>query len=532
LSSYVQYIQQHCLNKKKIFYSHWLKTLVGKLASSVLRLLIIVLANDEASHVPTATQVNRVFGTAEESGSEEEQLEEIDFSEVGRLQAEVDAAAANITEKKTEVTVVEEKFTGFYIDTNPAPVRTASTRDTTTTLGEEEDDVIVYVAPHPRAGPVTPPAEPQDNEVPPSVSIITGLAPTSSAAEMFSSAGTGHESAIDIDVPEALPEVSQSEVPGGGVAEEQQTGEPLSVPANISEHTQAELPPVSATEPVEPSTAAESQNSVNTSTGQEAPAAQLVAVEDITFSFTETTQKKTITRRLHPVRTPRSLLKKNRGRRKPLRGFSSFGASLAEAQLRRDDPRVNERRMGDSDLDWGDESDVEELSAGIADMAVDEGLDVNAMISFVKSMSAEGSRTVTMDDVADAERIRQEDEEDGGEGEESALSEGESSEEDSELEEVMRQEEELLIAEGVKMAGEDDENDDEEEESSDDEDIDGSPGRSFQARLQRVRERAKSKGKAQSSGPMESDEELDDSDTMMEQSWADDDEKYIAYIQV
>ena len=51
---------------------------------------------DEKSHVPTADTVLRIFHPvqgADGPGEEEEQLEEIDFTDIGRLQAEVDAAA-------------------------------------------------------------------------------------------------------------------------------------------------------------------------------------------------------------------------------------------------------------------------------------------------------------------------------------------------------------------------------------------------------------------------------------------------------
>ena len=70
--------------------------------------------------MPTADRVTRVFGGDAEDDAEEEELEEIDFSEIGRLQAEVDAAAANIATSAQEEVSVEQEFTGFYVDTTPS----------------------------------------------------------------------------------------------------------------------------------------------------------------------------------------------------------------------------------------------------------------------------------------------------------------------------------------------------------------------------------------------------------------------------
>ena len=517
---------------------------------------------------------------ADDDAPEEEQLEEIDFSEIGRLQAEVDATAAKLAEAKaeatSEVTVVEEKFTGFYIDTNPAPVMDVSPRrDTRETLGDDndddDDDVIVYVAPHPRAGPITPPAETSAAEILPTASILTGRVPQASVAGAWAASTTetlaapaAEDPVVDVVMEELAAEAPQPEdrgsVPEGRfitalspaaklIALDEKLAEEavapsievpsgretaavteaigvLSAPAAGQPEIIAGPTPAATFEPAEPAAPSSAEAGLST---QPAPTG------DFAFTFTKTTQKKTYTRRLHPARTPRSLVKKGaKARRKPLCGFNSFGASLAEAQLRREDPRASERRVGDSDLDWGDASGadpVDELSNGIGDMAVDGELDINAMARFAESMSAEGSRTVTMDDIADAQRMREEDEEEGeGSGAE------ESDEEDSELEEVVRKEEELMVAEGIEIAvegdeGEDDE-DDEEEDSDDDFD---SPDRGFQARLQRIREHAaEGKGKAKAVQPPDNDDDDDDdsSEMALEQSWADKDEDFIAHIQV
>ncbi|EKM54770.1 uncharacterized protein PHACADRAFT_258843 [Phanerochaete carnosa HHB-10118-sp] len=526
--------------------------------------------NDEASHVPTAAQINRVFGTAEVDAPEE-QLEEIDFSDIGKLQAEVDAAAAKLAESKTEtaldVAVVGEKFTGFYIDTNPAPVKEGThTRDIRDILGDDDDDdddeVIVYVAPHPRAGPVTPPLTPAAAEFIPTTSILTGLVPQLSVAEAPAPPSLS-DTIIDA-THAAAPEHSHAKDFGGSAEEHPVTIAPHvleSVPV-VESVEEAPVPSVealssaeTAIEPQQP--ALEAEQTADATASEFAPrlpvepaqpsdssaeaglSSQPPPAEKFTFSFKATTQKKTYTRRPHPARTPRSLLKQGaRTCRKPPRGFSSFGASLAEAQLHREDPRAAERRIGDSDLEWGDDASddgVEELENGVGDMAVDDELDINAMKSFVKSMGAEGSRMVTMDDIADAQHMQEEDEE-GEEGEGEGSTAG-SSEEDSELEAAVRMEEEFMVAESAEIAvddvNEDGEEDEDGDEDSDDDEFD-SPRRGFQARLQRIREHAaKGKGKAKAVQPPDSDEDKDEDDVEMtlERSWADEDEDFIAHIQ-
>lgn len=160
-----------CLRRKKRSCSLWQRMLASSyLLRFAMSASCIFIADDERSHVPTADRVARVFsGTAEQDdfeetpeAGEEERLEEIDFAEIARLQVEVDAAAAAQleTETREDVAVVEERFTGFYIDTKPSAVSNEIARPSPTVetaLGDVEEEIIVYVAPHPRAGPVTPP---------------------------------------------------------------------------------------------------------------------------------------------------------------------------------------------------------------------------------------------------------------------------------------------------------------------------------------------------------------------------------------
>jgi hypothetical protein len=234
--------------------------------------------DEEASHVPTADAVSRVFGVpdpaSDASGSDgegpEETLEEINFEDLARMQAEVDALAAKRSVQATNTSTtlktageaamveVREKFTGFYIDTKPAPVRTrvhsprevlmvlsqvqvseaAATRpafsvtgnsegtfanvtpsffiDTTANLsipatthnyvpttsaatpalGVEDDDdeeIIVYVAPHPRQGhaPVTPTVR-TPTPVLPQTSMLTGTNTTRAVGDVLEPAEAPH----------------------------------------------------------------------------------------------------------------------------------------------------------------------------------------------------------------------------------------------------------------------------------------------------------------------------------------------------
>jgi hypothetical protein len=467
---------------------------------------------------------------AEVSGVEEP-LEEIDFSEIGKLQAVVDAAAAKRPENPASghqvISEVEERFTGFYIDPNPGPSPRAarSSHAAETALGDSEDEVIVYVAPLPRAGPITPPRSEPVQQTQPYTSILTGK--QGPADEVATSEPCTEETVgtVSQDVMEAKTTehfAAESHTPAV-----ETTGEPDQTPATTSEKV---------TEKVEVVIESEVKAVVAEETP---PVTAAPAFSDVTFSFaSKLTQEKKLTRKVHPVRTPKALLRRAQPRRKPLRGFGTFGAQLEEAHLHegeREDPRKNERRRGDSDLDWGSGSEVEdaieELSTGIGGMEIDEDLDANAMASFVKSMSAAGSHQVTMDDLADIERLKAEDEED------ESSSSGSEDEKDSELEAVVRMEEDAFVAEAnvntadgkaEDILNSDDEQD--EDVSSDDEET---PRRGFQARLEKIRKSANGKQKFIPAEDMSSDEDDDeDVELSLDMPWADKDEEYIEIIQV
>lgn len=207
-----------------------------------------------------------------------------------------------------------------------------------------------------------------------------------------------------------------------------------------------------------------------------------------------------------------------------------LGASLEEAHLHEgeEDSRVGQRRIGDSDLDWGDGSDaVEELSTGIGAMDIDADIDVKAMESFVKGMSADGSRHMTMDDIADSEAMKAEDEYEPERG-----SESDENSSDEEVEAIVRAEEDILIGE-VPAANGEEEAEDSDDDEDDEDDDEETPRRGFQARLEKIRRNAAGKKKA-TEADLSSDEEDDDSDAEMSlaEPWAAQDEDYIRHIEV
>ncbi|KAJ3813398.1 hypothetical protein F5876DRAFT_35178 [Lentinula aff. lateritia] len=153
-------------------------------------------------------------------------------------------------------------------------------------------------------------------------------------------------------------------------------------------------------------------------------------------------------------------------------------------------------------------------------------------------MGPSGSRHVTMDDLEDERRIREEDEEKRNEGDEE-------SEEDDEEEEEEEEERDRSIDHGN---GQDVENDDDgedededvdvDEDEDDDDDDDQSPRSSFQARLEHLRKRAssetgatsaKSKGKAKAKASLYDDSDSEDEDDWdRNRTWAEADDDFIA----
>jgi hypothetical protein len=401
--------------------------------------------------------------------------------------------------------------TCFFIDTTPATATPAHTRRqpiiidrmaADQLLGEDEE-IIVYVAPHPRVAKAPTPLEPASSL--PSTSILTGTTST------FASSSDAITTPLE-----------QQFVNG--------------------------------------------HNKTITPTIPQAP-----SFDSISFSFANEGSPKTTPKkqqpRTRPVFTAGERSKsKARARKKETRAirrrlerqamFGSFGAIMSEAQLRGDDeqvgkgkdPRWEERRRGDSDIDWGDTDEeddavrvgraarvidgVDEVSNGVGAMELDSDVDVEAMKAFVKGMSANGGRHVTMDDIADEEQMRLEDVSSGFQrGSESGASDsdGEIEEEGSvidEGDEVINGEEEMMMGVPRDMSPSDSEDD--EDDLSDE--IDRSPNSGFQARLQRLRNITREK-KA-TDAYLLSEEDTSDDDFFDGYTRAEEDDDFIAHVEV
>ena len=145
-------------------------------SSPVVKLTYVMSSGElEASHAPTADRVFKIFnrGNLDPNSSEPTsgaELPEIDFMDLGRITNEIEvleveaaSKSATSTRNQTTTTAVEELFTGVCIDTKPSPVQDTLPpanhipveRPEIHILGddlEDDDEIIVYVAPNPRKG--------------------------------------------------------------------------------------------------------------------------------------------------------------------------------------------------------------------------------------------------------------------------------------------------------------------------------------------------------------------------------------------
>lgn len=529
---------------------------------------VVCIGDKEEDHVPTANKVTRIFGGVEDvpdqqDDDEEDELAEIDFNDIGKFQAEVDAVAAslpsgsNTTQGTTAV--VEEKFTGFYVDRKPSKIidggkQSASTQEpqidepevtevvqihTTADqnllyvdtkpsivvdtinqtgprilvdqidglLGQANgDDEIVYNAPNPRSGPASP-----------------------------SPAHTSQDQSQRLPELESVPARAEVAAP---------------VPTLLPMATRPGVMVVSETTILTAQSLSTDVNSVTPSTTANIPPAP--AFSSVSFTSLSQTPSKPLVRKLHPVHTPRSFisgLRPKRARRTLARTsgmgrMSALGAAVSDANVRSEgkerDPRRAEQRRTDSDIEWGTDSDdggkpsahadadeeVDVLSSGVGAMELDGELDIEALKSFVKSMGAAASNQVTLGDVEDEEKMRKEDEEaqvqrsgSSGESEDEDEEDDEDEDADEEVEAVFQKAEEAMVDGN---AGEEDEK---QSDDDDEDDEDTTPRRGFQARLERLR--AQSKGKQKAKAPPDSDDEA----MSIQMSW-DDDENDILDIEV
>ena len=466
----------------------------------------------------------------DDSDDDEEELEVVDFNDVGKL-FEQTKRRKKISLKKSSVEVVEKQFIGayssvpstsslhrhqrdvtdldnltkridegeksqeddvasgvasqFYIDTQPTPIPAEIAPSTLFPSDEFDDDIIVYVAPHPRKGIQTSPEiQPSTNGVPDTSEFTPYVRDASFSLAVASSSSTKATTIEEKPTqPQPQPQIQKT----------------LSISA----------PPFSFPTP-------------------EGKILGRLSLPPVTISRLAASWKR-----------KKGILRKKNGKRTKS-SFRAFGAMHEEAQLH--DPKHKERRRGDSDLDWGDtdgdDGDIADRVDGVESpsdlvdgngnvigkdkgkgkarevdddghgMEVDCDLDLHAMEQFVGGLlGADAGRHVTMDDFGDevGEERRLEEDQDTGEDSRDINESGsdESSEdEDAEVERVLADEEAMIISEALEFKDED-----EEDDESEDEDEDQTPRTSFQQRLERLRKQASSS---------KHDDVDDDDDDMLE----------------
>jgi len=349
--------------------------------------------------------------------------------DLGRIMNEIEVLEVEATSSKnatstraekaedhTTTMAVEELFTGVYIDTKPSPVQDTLPpanhilvdRPDTQVLGEDvedDDEIIVYVAPHPRKG-IHPSSPIQFSSA-----TVAAIPPPADSEPVYRQVQQG-----TCDTPSTTPSPAEP----------------------ILEQIPTPSPPISSAA----SRSGDVSNHIPS--GSSKPARR--------------------------ARRPRCVSKRRMKRHVK---FSSFGAIRADVALREVDPRRDEQRCGDSDVDCGVSTCEESVEDG--GMLVDHDVDVYAMEAFVKGMSIAGSAPVTADDLEDEERN---DVESGPEGD------GSSDEDDDELELA---DDPVLISEEGDLALGDALVESEDESTSDEEETKKG---SFQARLERLRKRS------------------------------------------
>jgi hypothetical protein len=381
----------------------------------------------------------------------------------------------------------------FVVDT--APMRPFSGRSASDdilvdrtghgeTLGDQDDEQIVYVAPYPRLGSASPISTVPRVKLPRS-SVLTGR-----SVEVG-----GLTSLREDDDGATVPDRDRDRMRAGleGEAHQLSLASLTLGPSTVTASTSTSLP-----QPTRPP-----------GTNAEVKARKKKA-------------------RLHRQR--------QRHNKRCGLGFDAHGV-MSEARMKAEDAREKQRsrwesrRRGDSDVDWGTgdegqdavEDAVDVVSDGLGGMEIDPDLEigVDAMLGFLKSMSTEGSQFVTMDDIEDEARMQREDEESQGGPDGSSDSErSDDVDKDEEEEAVFNVEEKILIAES--------EGDEELSEDSDDEDDEMSPKSGFQARLNRLREQ--SRGRRPKTAPETSDDE--DTPEVLPWTRSAEDEEFIAHITV
>ncbi|KAL0068343.1 squalene synthetase-like protein [Marasmius tenuissimus] len=577
--------------------------------------------DNEENHVPTADRVAQVFGytsvpshpqelSGEEKAGEGEELEEIDFADLGSYQENINAS----TQQHTMEVDKEEAFTGIYnkpkpeaalaggdiLHASPAasalppPTFTIDIQSTETTVVGMDSATYSTTTERELAGIHTtaankPSTEQSDNnadvyEVSSSVAAMDLDAGDSAPPPPEPQLSFYIDTAPDPDPLESEPSffIDTTPDPVPSHMRSQPSGEALGLPEEdvivyVAPHPRSSngsgIVTPTTTKPTAPITA----TSVLTGLPIGVPSIPAVMdVESLSFSFSKTTttpSSSTPLSRTEPVVTTQTP-----GPKQPLPLFT-FTQKSRKSTPMKSRAEVSEARMwgrGDyegSDVDWGSASDDDVEGEGEEEgqvraekdgtlrvvsikgkgkgkgkrrVAEAEGMDVDpelemetgAMRSFVEGINREW---VTMDDLEDERRMKEED------GNLHAGGVGSSGESEDEYEDaVMELEERVLIGEKAEEEDEDEDEDDDDDDWDDDDDDeegeDHSPKSGFQARLDRLRKQAqernandKGKGKAKATTDQDfyddEDEDFED-DRGRFKTWAEHDEDFIEEIEV
>ncbi|KAF8658390.1 hypothetical protein AX16_001999 [Volvariella volvacea WC 439] len=510
------------------------------------------VGDGEVNHVPTADRVFKVFsGSAdaedtEASTEEQEAVEEIDFADLGRIQAEVDAAAARGASKKNaELIEVEERFTGIRISSittnDPTPGAPDDTALATTSVssmqveiseastpGVSTETTAAQTASVPETTTQTTAEEPKPTEEPLGFFIDTNPTQPTTAGVTTSQTTNplgGDDKDDDDDIivyvaphprsgsdshPQREPTPQPLPLPTTSIL----TGLALGQPAQPQPQPQlssSDGPPT--TGPSEPPADASLQTPVPapeelTSPPPIPPIPSPPPFSSVQFSFAETpsasapapTKKTTrqtptfvVGSRAKAKAKARMVERKRRSTQRPV--FGSYGAMMEEAQLHESGQHTTIRwvvgRRGDSDLDWGDEDEDgkdEEGGAGAGADGVAEGMsldpDLEMDIGAMKAfVTGMGPSGGAFVTMDDIADQRKLEEEDNDVVWRGVESEeSDEDEDDEELDAAVNEEEEQMVAD-----------DDDDPLLSSDDDMD--PRASFQARLDRIRRNARGKRK-------------------------------------
>lgn len=352
--------------------------------------------------------------------------------------------------------VESEDTPRFYSDATPSSVDAVEQVIPSKTLplgvtadNDDDDDIIVYVAPHPRRSEATK-AEATDTELLPSsyISILTG--------------STALYVGDDLDSSE--------------------------IPQLTTEEPSRAAPPL---------------------------------FSSVSFSFNSTSASAQREKRRKALKNKDKKSRKQRRNQARHSSFSAIGLANAEARLQGQDPQYEHRRRGASDVNWGSSDDRDDVDTDFvdpSDMQVDADVDLSSMQAFVRGMDGHGHSHITMEDLKEEDMLIA--------AELKTMQAIESNEDDSSSEADILQAfddaEKFMLAEDVEL----------ELSMSDDSQDSDEPDRSatsvFRARLEKLR--LNTPLKAGNSMPDLSDDEQDQSQLLG--TWAERDEYYIAGLHV